>query len=316
MTSKHMTVVGACFMDYVSYVDRFPMAGETLHVNDFKKGFGGKGANQAVMMGKLGGRVRMVGLVGTDGDGEEYLKNFEREGIETKYVTKVEGESTGLAKILVDKTGENTIVICPNATKKVSVEHMKGLDWMEGTDMVVCQNEVPLDANLWALEQASKAGKQTVYIPAPAPTPEQLPKLLPVMQYVSVIAPNQHEASIMLGYTVNGIEEGKKAVLDLREKVLKNASSAVIITMGGDGCIVLEPNCTTAVHVPASKIPKEHIIDTTGAGDCFAGSFCYYLSTGCSLLDAVTKANVCAGVSVQRKGTQSSYPSAEEVAKL
>eukprot|EP01061_Rhynchopus_euleeides_P009248 TRINITY_DN18382_c0_g1_i1.p1 TRINITY_DN18382_c0_g1~~TRINITY_DN18382_c0_g1_i1.p1 ORF type:complete len:352 (+),score=139.63 TRINITY_DN18382_c0_g1_i1:75-1058(+) len=309
---KHMTVLGACFMDYVSFVDRFPSGGETLHANSFQKGFGGKGANMAVIIGKLGGRCRMVGAVGADGDGADYIQNFKREGIETDCVVQREGQTTGLANIVVDSHGENTIVICPNATGTISPEWVASTSWLEGTDMVICQNEVPLATNLWALRKASEAGKMTVYVPAPAPTPEQLPELHPVMKFVSIFAPNQHEASLMLGYEVKGIEEGKRAALDLRNRVM-NEDSQVIITMGSQGAIVLEKFAKEAVHVPGTAVPKADVVDTTGAGDCFAGSMCYFLSVGHGLMESVKRANFCAGLSVQKKGTQSSYPSASDL---
>ena len=288
MPPLHLTVVGACFMDYVSFVDRFPQGGETLHANSFQKGYGGKGGNMAMMIGKLGGKCRMVGCVGTDGDGLDYVNNFKKEGIDTADLKRVDGECTGIANIAVDKHGENTIVICPNATNRVTPQFVASTKWLDGTDIVICQNEVPLATNLWTLETAAKAGKMTVFVPAPAPTPEQVPLMRPVMQYVSIMAPNQHEASILLGYPVNGLEEGKKAALDLRDRIM-NKDSQVIITMGSQGAIVLERHATAAVHVPASPVPKEKVIDTTGAGDCFAGSMAYFLSTGCSLMDAVRK---------------------------
>eukprot|EP01062_Namystynia_karyoxenos_P025321 TRINITY_DN19948_c0_g1_i1.p1 TRINITY_DN19948_c0_g1~~TRINITY_DN19948_c0_g1_i1.p1 ORF type:complete len:348 (+),score=105.03 TRINITY_DN19948_c0_g1_i1:88-1131(+) len=311
---KGITVVGACFIDYISYVDRFPQGGETLHCNLFQKGFGGKGANQAVMCGRLGGRCKMVGMVGADGDGAEYLENFKREGIDTTSVVRCTGESTGLAKILVDKSGENLIVICPNATGRISVEHLQKTapQWLAGTDIVVCQNEVPLDANLYALEAASKAGKMTVFVPAPAPTPEQLPKMRPAMKYVSIFTPNQHEAAIMLGTTVRGVQQGLQAAVDLRDRVLR-PDSQVCITMGSDGAIVLEQGAAQAVHVPPFPVPKEQVVDTTGAGDCWAGALCYFLSIGEGLLKAAEKANACAAISVQKKGTQSSYPHRSEL---
>eukprot|EP01065_Artemidia_motanka_P008672 TRINITY_DN1436_c0_g4_i1.p1 TRINITY_DN1436_c0_g4~~TRINITY_DN1436_c0_g4_i1.p1 ORF type:complete len:366 (+),score=100.45 TRINITY_DN1436_c0_g4_i1:65-1099(+) len=309
-----VTVVGACFMDYVSYVDRFPKGGETLHCNSFQKGFGGKGANQAVIVGKLGGNCRMVGRVGTDGDGADYIQNFRKEGISTEFVDRVPGKSTGLAKILVDRSGENLIVICPNATDEVTVPFLKQTAprWLSGSDIIVCQNEVPLDANLFALEAASTAGKKTVFIPAPAPTPEQLPRVRPAMKFVSLFTPNQHEAAVMLGYPVNGVADGLRAAVDLRDKVMQ-PDSEVCITMGKDGAIVLEKGAKQAVHVPPFPVPRELVIDTTGAGDCWAGSLCYFISVGESLLTAAAKANQCAAYSVQRKGTQSSYPSRSDL---
>ena len=284
----HMTVLGACFMDYVSFVDRFPSGGETLHANSFQKGFGGKGANIAVMIGKLGGRCAMVGAVGNDGDGKDYVANLQKEGIDTANVAQLSGESTGIANIAVDAAGENTIVICPNATGKITSEWVGTTSWLNSTDIVVCQNEVPLQTNLWALQKASEAGKTTVYVPAPAPSPDQISLLRPVMKYVSYFTPNQHEASIMLGYEVNGIEAGKRAAVDLRDRIM-NPSSQVVITMGKDGAIVLAKGETTARHVPGVSVPREKVVDTTGAGDCFAGSMCYFLSLGLGLIEAVQR---------------------------
>eukprot|EP00760_Papus_ankaliazontas_P038350 PhM_4_TR9095/c0_g1_i1/m.36799/K00852/rbsK, RBKS; ribokinase len=306
-----ITVLGSCFMDYVAYCDRMPKIGETLHSHTFDKGFGGKGANQAVMAGKLGGKVRMVGLVGQDGDGADYIQNFKNHGVDARHVHRVPGQATGLAMIMVDKTSHNSIMICPNATNKFSVQFLEEnlAGWLQGTDVLICQNEIPLDTTLHALKLASTAGVYTVFNPAPAPaTAADLAKIKPYLRYVSLFCPNESEATQICGYEIKDVDSAKRGA----EKMLSDGTGckSVLITLGSQGSVYMEKGAKEATYVPATKAKA---VDSTGAGDCFVGTLAYFMSTGDCLGEAARKATMVAGISVTRKGTQKSYPPRAEL---
>jgi ribokinase len=298
-----VVVLGACFIDYIGYVDHHPKPGQTVESTTFAKGFGGKGANQAVMAGKLGAPVRMVSLVGADADGKEYLANFTRTGTDTTFVKEVANANTGLAMITVDKNAENCITICPNATATMTPVNVRPLleKALVGQKFLVTQNEIPLETTIEALKLAHAQGLVTIFNSAPAPTPAQWKLLAPLLPQISILCPNETEASLMCGFEVTNVESAVEAVSALREQ----GATGVVITLGKKGCVVAEPGDGNPYHIPSVPVKA---IDTTGAGDCFVGTMAYYLSQGKPLRVACERANAIAAISVQAKGTQSSYP--------
>jgi ribokinase len=310
-TRPRITVVGSCFIDYVAYVQRIPSPGETLHSESFVKGFGGKGANQAVMAAKLGGcRVSMVAAVGKDGDGQAYVDNFVRAGVDPQHVVQVAGESTGLAMICVDvKAAHNAIVICPNAASKSSPElffgdqRVSSADPLEGCKILICQNEITLEATLDVLQRAHDRGIYTIFNSAPAPSDSEIVRIKPCLVNVSLICPNEHEAYLMTGVKVVDIPTARAAVKAFRAM----GANDVVITLGAMGALVAPFTGTVgaAVHVPAQRVKA---VDTTGAGDCFVGTMAHFLALGEPLEAACRKANAVSAISVTRKGTQASYP--------
>jgi len=302
--SKSITVLGSCFMDYVAYCDRLPAVGETLHSELFQKGFGGKGANQAVMAGRLGANVRMVSVVGADGDGSDYVENFKKNAVDTRFVKQIPNQSTGLAMIMVDKSAHNAIVICPNVTTQLTVPYVSSTlpGCLQGADILICQNEIPIDTTLYALKTAHAAGIYTVFNPAPAPqTPQDLAKVKAHLRYVSMFCPNETEASQICGFAIKDVESAMKGA---KSMMAEGSCKAVIITLGSLGAVLMERG-KEPVYEKATEVKA---VDTTGAGDCFVGTLANFLAAGNDLQKAVRKANYCAGVSVTRKGTQLSYP--------
>ncbi|KAG5501393.1 hypothetical protein JKF63_03206 [Porcisia hertigi] len=300
-------VVGSCFLDYVGYVDHMPQVGETMHSESFHKGFGGKGANQAVAAGRLGAKVAMVSMVGTDGDGSEYIKELARNGVNTTYMLRTDKSATGLAMILVDtKSSNNEIVICPNATNYFTPEVFRAQTgnyekiMSKGLRYLVCQNEIPLTTTLDVIKEAHSRGVYTVFNTAPAPKPDEVRQIKPFLQYVSLFCPNEVEAALITGAKVTDTLSAFKAIRALQKLGVRD----IVITLGSAG-FVLSENGTAPVHVTGKRVKA---VDTTGAGDCFVGSMVYFLSRGRSLLEACKCANECAAISVTRKGTQLSYP--------
>jgi ribokinase len=305
---KEVCVLGACFLDNVGYVDRMPKPGETLHSNGYAKGFGGKGANQAVMAGRLGGKVRMVSAVGKDGDGASYKQQLAKNGVAHDDVFEVDGESTGLAMIFVDRnTAQNEIVICPNATYKLTPGFLRARTNNYGTFLDKCrilvvQNEIPLETTLDVLRDAHGRGIYTIFNSAPAPSPAEIKVIQPYLRYVSLFCPNETEASLITGIDVKDRQSAIRAC-----RVLQTTYGVrdVVVTLGSQGFLLAASGAASPIHVDGVKVKA---VDTTGAGDCFVGAMTFYLQRGLSVLEACTKANVCASISVQRKGTQSSFP--------
>lgn len=303
-----IVVFGSCFLDYIGYVESIPKPGETLASQSFAKGFGGKGANQAVMAARLGGNVRMVASVGDDGDGADYIANFERENVDVRFMKRVPQTATGLAMIAVSTANaENSIVICPNAAGRTRAEDFTEVPQiLEGAKVLILQNEIPLEASLKALKHAHEKGIYTVFNTAPAPSAKDIEQLKPFLRYVSMLCPNEHEAALMTGIDVKDFESAVAAARRIQSLGVRD----VVITLGKQGaCVVTSDKAT---HVPGVKVKA---VDTTGAGDSFVGSLAYFAANGDSLEKAARKANVCAAQSVTRRGTQSSYPRKHELPK-
>lgn len=331
-----IVVVGSCFLDYVGYVDRMPKVGETIHSKDFAKGFGGKGANQAVMAARLGGHVSMVAALGSDGDGDDYVRNFQQNGVSTSHVKRLAGSSSGLAMILVDvNTAQNQIVICPNAAAKQTTSLHFGVGTPteieavfpeRSTSILVTQNEIPLATTLAALEIACSRNVYTIFNTAPAPSAADVEQIRPHLRFVSCLCPNEHEASLLSGVKVTDAASSRLAVNKLREwgftgdAVITLGEQGAYVSLGPDGWqrgiknVKPRPPTTGATEaafdVPGRKVTA---VDTTGAGDSFVGSMAYFLSQGDAMRDACEKANYCAADSVTKRGTQSSYPSRHEL---
>jgi ribokinase len=316
-------VFGSCFIDLVAYAERIPKPGETLTSTSYAKGFGGKGANQAVAASILGAKCGMAGLVGADGDGETYIKNLKDAGCDTSLMRQLPDSSTGCAFITVDAQGRNAIVICPNAAGRTGFTASTGskaahvpphvfaaADFrrvVKPGGIFICQNEIPFEATLVALKTASLGGLYTIFNPAPAPSAAQVKKLKPFLQFITLVTPNEHEAALMTGVNdITDLAAAKKAIAVLR----KMGSRDVIITMGSNGAAVQSRDMAEPVLIAP---PRVKAIDSTGAGDCFCGSLAFFLSKGLPLVEAVKRANVCAAASVTRKGTQSSYHKPKEL---
>ena len=297
-------VVGACNMDLVSFVPRLPRMGETLHGSRFHMGFGGKGANQAVMAARLGADVSMIAELGQDIFGRDTLENFESVGIDTTHVHFTDEASTGVAPIAVDPDGENSIIIVMGANDLLTEEEIEAARAeIAAADVLVCQLEIPVEISLKALRVAREEGVATVFNPAPAR--EDLPEEFYGLS--TVFCPNESETELLTGMPVGAPEEDEAAAREL----LDRGAEAVILTLGDRGSLIVTPD--SARQVPTEKVEA---VDSTGAGDAFVGSLAYFMGLDMPLEDAVRRANAIAARSVQKDGTQTSFPDREEVADL
>jgi ribokinase len=296
MSRPKVCVVGASNIDLISYVPRLPALGETLHGSTFRTGFGGKGANQAVMAAKLGAEVVMVGKLGTDDFGDRTLANFRELGIDISQVSRSETAPTGVAPIMVAPDGSNAIVIVTGANDLLDADDIAAArPSFRDSGVVICQLEIPVEVTLAALRAAREEGTRTILNPAPAR--EDLPSEL--LGSCDLLCPNQSEAALLTGHPVDTASQAATAAREL----LARGPSAVLITLGGDGCVVAD-------EAGVDEIPGVTVeaVDSTGAGDAFVGALGYYLARGDELRSAASWANRIAALSVTAQGTQTSYP--------
>jgi ribokinase len=288
----------------ISYVPRLPALGETLHGTQFRMGFGGKGANQAVMAAKLGADVTMITKLGRDVFGENTLKNFQRFGVATQHVHFTDEAFSGVAPIAVDPDGGNSIIIVTGANDLLTPADVEAArSDIAASRVLVCQLEIPLAPNLAALRLARSEGVMTIFNPAPA-RPE-LPA--EIYRLSDIFCPNETETQLLTGMPVTTLEEAEAAAREL----LARGAGAVILTLGQRGSLVVTPD--TAQHVPAQAV---RAVDSTGAGDAYVGSLAYFLGLDTPLLDATQRAGAIATRSVLKPGTQTSFPSRDEVQDL
>lgn len=294
-----IAVVGSTNIDLIAYTSRVPDAGETIIGDRFAMGFGGKGANQAVMARLLGADVWMVNCVGDDTYGGMTRSNLEAFGIDTGHVATVPGPS-GVAPIWVEPDGTNRIIVIPGANNLLTPQRARdAIRDISGLGVVVGQFEIPQAVTTAAFAEARALGATTVLNPAPGAPIE--PALLDVTDW---LIPNRVELGQVAGY----------GLVDDDSLVAAAAALGVrlVVTLGEDGAALV------AVEGTVRRIPTEKVdaVDTTGAGDAFVGSFSYALASGWSELDAVRLGILCAADSVTREGTQSSFPRGDRVDAL
>jgi ribokinase len=259
-------------------------------------GFGGKGANQAVMAAKLGAQVSMVTKLGKDTFGENTLENFKNFDVDTNHVLFTDQAFSGVAPIAVDKDGNNSIIIVTGANDLLTEEEIEAARTaIASASVLICQLEIPLPITLKALEVAREEGVQTILNPAPGR--ENLPNRF--YELSDVFCPNETEAELLVGFPIKSQEDAEKA----GRTFLDEGARTVILTLGDQGSMLITPSETT--FVPADVVTA---VDTTGAGDAYVGSLAYFIAAGMTLTEAMQRANTVAGISVQSVGTQTSFP--------
>ena len=294
-------VVGSANVDLTFHTPRFPKLGETLAGHAFHRGMGGKGANQAVAASRLGATVALVARVGNDMFGQEAIDCYRVENIDTTFVQQDANRPTGTAAIIVDDDAQNCIIVVAGANDGLSVEEVRAAaSAIEGTDVLLCQLEVPLDATLEAFRLARASGVRTVLTPAPA---RELPDEL--FRLCDLCVPNESEAELLTGRKVVWFSDAESAARTIRERGV----GAVCVTMGNLGALLLDQDGAT--HVPAIDVEA---VDPTGAGDAFTAALAVFLAEGCTFHDAARRANVVAALTVTRIGAQAAFPSRSEVA--
>ena len=279
-------------MDMTVKAERIPLKGETLKGWDLKYVPGGKGANQAVAMAKLGAEVEMFGCVGDDAAGASLLKNLQDVGVETKCVKVVEGEPTGLAMITVGDN-DNTIIVVAGTNDRVDIGYINEVkDSLLECEIVLLQHEIPQETVEYVIALCADNGVKVVLNPGPArPVKQEL------LEKVTYLTPNEHEAVILFGRDLSF------------EEMMKRYPEKLVITQGSRGV----STCLKSGEVILVPARKANVVDTTGAGDTLNGAFTVAVTEGRDISDALAFANTAAGLSTEKFGAQGGMPTYEEV---
>lgn len=297
--NNKILVIGSTNTDMTAFCGKMPAPGETVLGNDFVMGPGGKGANQAVAAKRLGGDVRFVCKVGKDIFGENTIRHFKEEGLDTSGVM-FSGKPSGVALITVDESAENCIVVASGANNDYTEEDIRSIrGFIDESDILLMQLEIPVPAVVEAARIGHEAGKMVVLNPAPAiDLPEE------IFKHISLFIPNENELEKYSGVKVFDAPSAAKAAKALMDKGVGD----IIVTMGSKGSLICQGD--DASFVPARKVEA---VDTTGAGDCYCGALCVALSEGLGLKAAAEFATKAAALSVQRPGAQNAMPRREEI---
>ena len=299
---KKICVIGSLNMDLVVKVDTMPKGGQTLIGSDFKEVPGGKGANQAVAMARLGGNVNMIGKVGNDGFGQTLINELKNDNVDTSFINIEEG-STGVAMITVDKNAENSIVVAPGANFKVDSNYIdKNKKAIEQSDIVVLQLETPIDTIRYALKKSKELNKYTILNPAPAVKLED-----DIIANVDLLTPNESELEILSGIEIKNEDDIKKAAKYMIDKGVKE----LIVTLGSKGSLYINKE-----EMMFRKSYKVNAIDTTAAGDSYTGALAVAFANNNNIEDAMDFASKVGALTVTKEGAQSSLPTLEDVANF
>ncbi len=299
---KKIVVIGSCNTDMVVKSDRLPVPGETVLGGAFMMNPGGKGANQAVTVARMGGSIAFVAKTGNDLFGKQSIEMYKDEAINTDYIFSDPNLPSGVALISVDTNGENCIVVASGANAALKPKDIdKARSIIEEADILLMQLEVPIETVEYAAKIAHESGVKVILNPAPAAFLSD-----ELFKYLYAIIPNKSEAEVLSGVNVADWESAKLAA----DVISLKGVEIVVITLGSKGSLIKDGNIYH--QIPALKI---NAIDTTAAGDTFCGTVCVGLSEGMKIEDAVIMATKAAGITVTRAGAQASIPYRKELTR-
>ena len=300
MKPEKIVVVGSSNTDMVIKSKHLPVPGETVLGGEFSMNPGGKGANQAVAAARLGGDVVFIARVGDDDLGKSAVEGFRKHGVDTSYITYDPDAASGVALILVDEKGENSISVALGANGTIKTEHLEpALDVMMESSYVLTQLESPLEIIEFLAKSSVVHGFRLVLNPAPAqPLSDEL------LSSLHIITPNEIEAGLLSGVPVEDTESARKAAHVLRNKGV----DIVLITLGGKGAYVLSDELDELIPAVKAKV-----VDTTAAGDTFNGALLVALSEGKDLKTSIRFAHAAAAYAVGIMGAQTSAPRREDL---
>ncbi|OOF76811.1 ribokinase [Rodentibacter caecimuris] len=291
-----IAVIGSNMVDLITYIDDMPKMGETLEAPNFRMGCGGKGANQAIAAAKLGANVMMMSKVGDDAFAENTIRNFQQYGVNTDYVEKVSGVSSGVAPIFVDKSSQNRILIIKGANAHLNPSDIDNAkERLKNCKLFILQLEIPLETVYYAIDFANENNIPVILNPAPATKELDINYACKCDFFM----PNETELEILTGLPVENMEQIRTAANTLLSKGLKN----LIVTLGEKGSVWLHGSEVT--YIDPYKV---NAVDTSGAGDAFIGCFAYYYVKSQDIVESMKMASLFSAYSVTGHGTQSSYP--------
>jgi ribokinase len=320
-TKSGVVVVGSLNMDLVVRTESMPQPGQTVMGQDLLQNAGGKGGNQAAAVGRLwakrGAGAKMVARIGDDLFGQNVVNSLHRVGVDTTSVLTTKNVPSGTAMILVDRHGENAIVVAGGANRHLSAtDLLQQRKTIESSVVLLAQLEVPADTIACGFALAKRSNVLTLLDPAPAPA-EGIPESL---YHCDIFMPNQTEAYQLSGIQVRTLDDARRAA----ERFLMRGSRIVVMKMGSQGAVIIyrEENpdgtpktggATIAQHVAGFRVQA---VDTTGAGDAFAGALAVGLAEGMALAQAVRFANAAGALACTKLGAMASMPPRQDVDNL
>lgn len=321
-----ITVIGSLNYDLVTYTDKVPLGGETIAANSFEKHLGGKGLNEALACARLKSseslNVRIVGNVGSDSFGEELKLVLTDASVDTEFLTVIEGESSGVAVILVEESGENRIMIIAGANGhlKPTLEEYERIfpHSINGTEeFVVLQNEYPHTSQSIDWLKSHRKGINVAYNPSPF-KPELISE--DSLKKIDLLIVNEGEAlDVAKNIGTKTVRENQNMEFyaslasKLQTFICQDNVSAVVITLGSQGAVYCDKLSNEVKFEPAATV--EHVVDTTGAGDTFFGGVVLQLAAGHTLTDAIKFATVASSLAIQSRGAAESIPNYNDVLK-
>lgn len=294
-------VVGSLNMDMFFHTSHIPMEGETILGGSFITTHGGKGANQAVALARLGRKVGMVGRVGDDPFGRSLIEGLKGDQVDTRLIRLDPEAATGVALILVEPNGKNRIVVASGANLHLEPKDLEGIKpLIHRAKVLLMQLEIPLETVIHAVEIARQSQTQVVLNPAPSrPLPPEL------LRQVDILIPNEVEAAML-------VESSQSTdAADVAAQLLEMGPKTVLITLGEAGALLM--NKGGAERIPGFEV---EVVDTTAAGDAFIGGFVAALTEGRTLRESVRWGNAAGALACIRLGAQPSLPTREEVLHL
>lgn len=295
----NVLVLGSINMDVVTPIDHIPLPGQTIMAGDVQLIPGGKGANAAVAAARLGGNVRMIGCVGDDAFGNTLKTNLQHERIDCNLISKIAKQSSGTAVILLDtNTGQNSIMVSSGANDKVTAPQDQTL--YQWANVMMMQLETPIASNIDAAKYAKANGVTLILDPAPAV--ENLPPKL--FELCDILLPNETELATLTNMPVESMEQLTAAA----NKFLAHANQHIIVTLGSRGALWVTDN-----HVQHFQTHPLKPIDTTAAGDSFAGALASKLATGNDIAQSMPFALAAGSLACTKIGAQPSVPTFDEV---
>ncbi|MCG8538330.1 MAG: ribokinase [Clostridia bacterium] len=295
-----ITVLGSLNMDLVANVRVMPRIGETLIGNAYKQVPGGKGANQADAIAKLGGKVQIIGMVGDDSFGRDLKESLNRDRVDVRYIKTDRNTPTGIAMIMVNDEGDNSIVVVPGANFKLTPKDIDdSLEAIEEGEIVVAQLETPIDTVRYTLKKAKELGKYSILNPAPAARLDD-----ELIGYIDLLIPNETELEVLSGKAI----ESELDIISAAKILIDKGVKELIVTMGDKGSLYINGN-ESRIY-PAYRVKP---VDTTAAGDSFIGGIAVALWQGKTMEESIQFATKVGALTVTKEGAQSSLPTLKEV---
>lgn len=307
MHPPKVAVVGSANVDLVLRAERMPIKGETLIGDAYDIFTGGKGFNQAAAAARLGADVTLIAKIGDDPFADILRTAMDTENINTEFVKADPETGTGVATIVVEPDGKNSIIVVPRANMRLTPADVDvAQNSIAEADILLLQLETPIDTSKHAIEIAKANETIVILDPAPArPLPANL------LSQVDILKPNEVEAGVLSGRAVTTQEDGVAVAKALQSQIASDGLSAVVLTLGEQG--VLTYTQTEMTHIPAIAVD---VVDTTGAGDAFSGALATTLAEDRELIEAVKFANAAGAAAVTTLGATPSMPKREKIEEI